>query len=133
MKHTGLSTGLIPVGATVTRIYWTVPGMYTVGSEHADHADALEQAVENLAQLIEQHEKFYAKADGTLPANFLPLPERIFVAQRWAMAWKSASGSLGSGIDTEVQRFEYESLEEATRALSQLQGDMLSSVGRITR
>lgn len=95
----------IPVGATLTATYWAVPGHYGPGTTHASRGDALAAAIDIRQAQVD--------APAANPANRgYPHPERIDVDLRWKMAYPD-----GGGIDMVAERFTYDSLAEARRAL----------------
>jgi hypothetical protein len=102
---------MIPVGATLERVYWSAPGPYTIGPEYTTQAGALEAAINEKREAVAAHLAHYRKTFGN---NFVPLPERITVVRRWVFQY------IGGKTDAEIERFEYASIADAEAGLERL-------------
>lgn len=100
--------GTTPVGATVTRVYWVVPGHYgpsASGVEHDTEADAIREAIERAEQFVSAH-------PGTAPDPVVDC--------RWTMKYPEGSGPT-SGIDCVMSRTTYEGVEQAREHLARIE------------
>lgn len=97
------SVASIPQGATVARIYWTVPQHGTRGDEFPTQGAAIRAAVE-------QRETYLATLQ---PGNFVP--ETIYVDLRWDMQYPD-----GGGVDLTMQRTTYDTLADAKDHLARI-------------
>jgi hypothetical protein len=78
----------VPVGSTLTRIYYTVPGLYSVGTERATLDDAVHEA------RWQKDEGWRKNEDGV----------RVWIDERWVM---TRPGEQGGTTDLMVDRTEF--------------------------
>lgn len=98
----------IPVGATLARSYWAVPGHYGYGDEFATEIEALAFAVAK-----REHEIAAGRIDTSLGDI------HITIDLRWNMTWtpNRAAGIVSSGSDFVAGRDTYKNLDDAKTAL----------------
>jgi hypothetical protein len=93
-----MTLALVPVGATITRRYYTVPQHHTTGDEFDTWDDAVRAAQQRRQDLV-------ASLTGTLGGWSAPediertADVQVVVALRWTLRYPD-----GGGLDTEVQR-----------------------------
>ena len=102
------SAPLIPLGATVTKAYWQVPGHYGSGENFETKDLALTYAIDNLRADIARH------VGRKRSHPVAPLPENVTVDYRWELTSPGTGGSL----DLVVQRNMYPTLADTEEALS---------------
>jgi hypothetical protein len=115
MKTTGFdSAWMVPVGATVTRVYWCVAETYGPGAEQPDQAAAVTAGLHRHDERVEA----YREQQGA-GADIWPYPDHGFsVDLRWTMKYPGGSGGVGGGIDATVTRHTFESTAEAREWLA---------------
>lgn len=98
----------IPVGATLARSYWAVPGHYGYGDEFDTEIEALEFAV-----VKREHEIAAGRIDTSLGDL------HITIDLRWSMTWtpNPAAGVHSAGSDFVAGRDIYKNLDDAKTAL----------------
>lgn len=90
----------IPVGATLTRVYFCEPDDYTPSSRHGEH-DTYVEALE--ASIAAKQRVLAAAADTDRIVH-----ERLTIDVRWLLAYPD-----GGSLDTVAQRTRYDNLAEA--------------------
>lgn len=102
----------IPVGARLTRAYWTVPAHYAISPAYTSQADALVAAIAQRRTEVEASRERYG--------DTYHHPETVWVMLRWYLDYSDIAGK-GGGLDLEAERFEYDTLADADAALARLQ------------
>lgn len=109
----------IPIGATITRAYWTLPDHYTPGTEYDSEAAAIRGGLTRAEEQARRHTEHY----GT------PQPEHGFsVDLRWEVTWPSTGKGITAlvpstspqRLDTVARRVRYASTDEAREHLARI-------------
>lgn len=112
MNTTASGLRTIPLGATVDRIYWAVPGYGTTGIEFETEHEALAHALDTMKEIINQHIEHHGVADS---ANH---PQTIYVDLRWHMTFPNQYGVTGS--DFVASRTTYDDIADAQSHLDRI-------------
>ena len=99
---------MVPVGAVVTRVYFTVPEHYDIGQEYATWLEAAEVAIAKRDAEVQQHFESYRGYFGDERAMEIArktAKTHCNVDERWTMKWEQDGvTTFTSGVDQTMQR-----------------------------